>query len=252
MPGTWETLTVDGSTMETYVAVPKAGGPAPGVVVVQHASGVDRFITDFCERLSANGLVAAAPDLYHRQEDLPFRDLGALDKADLDRWPTMMRKAGAMRDDEIERDVTAVTAYLRAHPDVSGSDVGITGFCGGGRVAYMMAGRDPNLGAAAIFHGGFILAPRGDFPAAIDLTPTISCPVAGFFGDDDENPSKEDVTAIARTLEEHGKAYAFTSYPGTGHSFLDFTNERAFRPDPAADAFVKLLGFLAVNLKTSA
>ena len=61
-----ETLKVDNQDMEIYVSMPDGTGPFPGVVVAQHAGGVDTFICAMADRLAEAGYVAAAPDLYHR------------------------------------------------------------------------------------------------------------------------------------------------------------------------------------------
>ena len=251
MAASWEHITVDDVPMKTYLAVPAGEGPFPGVVVAQHASGVDVFIQTVCDRLAQAGYVAAAPDLYHRQTGMTFEQLGRMLRDDPKRWPTMMEKARGMGDDEIERDVSATVAYLRGLSKVGDSSIGITGFCGGGRIAYMMAARNQTLHAAAVFHGGGILAARGDSPPAFDLTEQIACPVAGFFGDDDENPSKDDVAKISAELDRLGKAHQFHSYPETGHAFLDFSNTKAYREGSAADAWDKLVAFFGETLKAA-
>ncbi len=251
MAASWEHITVDNVPMKTYLAVPSGEGPFPGVVVAQHASGVDTFIQTVCDRLAQAGYAAAAPDLYHRQTDMTFEELGRMRRDDPKRWPAMMGKAQQMRDDEIESDVTATVVFLRGLAQVGGSSIGITGFCGGGRIAYLMAARNQTLAAAAVFHGGSILATRGESPSPFDLTGQISCPVAGFFGDDDENPSKDDVAKIDAEMDRLGKAHQFHSYPDTGHAFLDFSNPKAYREGSAADAWDKLVVFFGETLKAA-
>ena len=251
MAATWASITVGDLPMKTYLAVPAGEGPFPGVVVAQHAGGVDVFIQTVCDRLAQAGYVAAAPDLYHRQDGMTFEELSRMAHDDPKRWPTMMDKAQRLTEGEIESDVNATIAHLRGLSQVGGSSVGITGFCGGGRIAYMMAARNDTLAAAAVFHGGSILAARGDNPSPFDQTAQIACPVAGFFGDDDENPSKEDVAKIAAEMDRLGKTHQFHSYPETGHSFLDFSNPRAYREQPAADAWDKLMAFFGETLKAT-
>ncbi len=50
----------------------------PGIVVMQHQGGVDKFIQQITQRLAQAGYLAAAPDLYHRdgpdcQDDIAAR-----------------------------------------------------------------------------------------------------------------------------------------------------------------------------------
>ena len=49
-----ETLTVDGSDMRCHIAIPDVT-PAPGIVVAQHAGGVDAFIRSMTDRLAEAG-----------------------------------------------------------------------------------------------------------------------------------------------------------------------------------------------------
>src|SRR5262250_650993 len=93
-----ETLQVDGSPMNVYVDAPDGGGTRPGVVVMIHGPGLDRFIQTQVEDLARHGYVAAAPDLFHRQPD---------DGSDT------MTRVGRLRDREILADADAAIAHLR-------------------------------------------------------------------------------------------------------------------------------------------
>lgn len=249
MASAYVTLDVGGSQMKTWVAVPDGVGPFPGVVVAQHAGGMDTFIRSICDRLAEAGFAAAAPDMYHRQGGMTFEELDAMAQDDPERWPSMMAKTGQTNDAEIEQDVRASIAHLRSLTQVGSAPIGITGFCGGGRVSYLMSARIDELAAAVVFHGGFITMAREDRPAALDATPDISCPVAGFFGLDDQNPSPAHVAEITAAMDAAGKSHEFYSYEGTAHSFLDHTNPKAYRPESAADAWKKAVAFFTANLK---
>lgn len=251
MASDFVTLDIDGSPTKTWVAVPEGDGPFPGVVVAQHAGGVDTFIRNVCDRLAEAGFAAAAPDMYHRQDGMTFEELAAVPQDDPDRFKKMMAKAGQMKDEEIEADVRASLAHLRSLSQVGSAPIGIIGFCGGGRVVYVMAARIPELSAAAMFHPGGVSVAREGRVTAIDLTAAIGCPMAGFFGLDDENPSSAHVAEMDSALTAAGKQHEFHSYEGTGHSFLDFTNPRAYREGPAKDAWEKVVKFFNETLKAA-
>jgi len=76
MPSFWEKVSVNGIEMDVYVSVPDGSGPFPAVVVAQHASGVDKFIQDMADKLSAAGYAAVAPDLFHRITDKMVESTG--------------------------------------------------------------------------------------------------------------------------------------------------------------------------------
>jgi carboxymethylenebutenolidase len=250
MASNWTTLEVDNDAMRVYVSTPTAGGPAPGVVVIQHAGGVDTFIQTMCDRLAGAGYVAAAPDLFHRQKDKILEEVAALPAGSPDRLPKLMTKLGQFKDSEVVRDVDAVVDMLAAHETVAGQPVGITGFCMGGRVAYLMAAKNSKIAASGIFYGAMLTSSWGDEGGSpMDLTADVNCPVIGFFGNDDQNPSPEVVAQLDALLTEHGKEHAFHSYEGAEHAFMDFSNANSHREGPAADAWPKLIAFFDEKLK---
>ena len=229
----WDTIQVDGQPVRVYLDIPAGSGPFPAVIVAQHGAGVDRFIEDRVERLARHGYLAAAPDLYHRQP--PEGD--------------MMTRIGRLRDKEVIADVNATIAHIQRFPDARVGKIGVTGFCMGGRVTYLMAGVNPIFSAAGVFYGGNIMVPWGEGPSPFDLTKNIPCPVAGFFGLEDTNPSPADVKKISEELHKFGKPHEFHSYEGAGHAFLNFQNPNVYREKPAADAWEKCLAFLDKHLK---
>lgn len=233
--GQWDRIDVDGSPMRLYVGTPSLGRAFPAVIVVQHGPGVDKFIEDRVDTLAQQGYLSIAPDLYHRQTE----------EGD------MMTRIGRLRDPEVISDVNAAVNYARRLKDTQLGDVGIIGFCMGGRVAYLMAASKPVFKAAGVFYGGNIMKPWGNGPTPFDLTPYIHCPIAGFFGLEDGNPSPADVDRIAAQLDKYRKPYEFHRYEGAGHAFLNFTNPTTFRERPAHDAWETLVPFLQRHLHTS-
>jgi carboxymethylenebutenolidase len=207
-------------------------------VVIMHGPGLDRFVEDRVENLARHGYAAIAPDLYHRQPQ---------DGAD------MMTRIGRLRDRELIADVEAAAAHVRRIPDVRVTDLAILGFCMGGRITYLLAGARPALWrAAGVFYGGNIMKPWGEGPSPFDLTREVACPVIGFFGVEDTNPSPEDVRKIEAELRKHGKPHEFHSYEGAGHAFLNFTNPERYRERQGAEAWDTMLGFLERQLTRQA
>ena len=230
-----ETLTVDGSEMRCYIAVPDAT-PVAAVVVAQHAGGVDAFIRLMTDRFAEAGFAAIAPALYHRQTSANPQ---AMDDA-----MTMMSR---LRDGEIVADCNAAIAHLKTMPEVRGDRVGVTGFCMGGRVAYLMATRSSEVKASVVFWGGNIMTAWGDGPAPFDETANISCPVMGLFGADDGNPNPTDVAKLDAELTRLGKEHEFHNYAGAGHAFMN-EGRPSYRKEASDDAWVKATGFFAKHL----
>lgn len=249
MPGGLVTLTVDGSPMQTYVAVPDGDGPFPAVVVAQHQSGVDAFIRSACDRLAEAGYAAAAPDQYHRSEqEVGFDELTALQRSDPRRDQVILPMAEKLLDEEIVRDLTVALDHLTSLPQV-GDTIGVTGFCMGGRAAYLMATRNASLKAAACFYPGNAFKPRGGGPSPFAATDRIVAPMYIFHGLDDQNPSPDDVARMDAELTRMNTPHTIQAYEGAAHAFMDPSNVKGYREHAAADAWPKLLAFFDEKLK---
>jgi carboxymethylenebutenolidase len=96
-----------------------------------------------------------------------------------------------------------------------------------------------------MFYGGRIKLGMGDgSPPAIDLVAQINCPVAGFFGNEDANPSPADVDDYSAALSKAGVAHDFYRYDGAGHAFQNFPTPDRYRQEQSEDAWEKVLAFL--------
>ena len=234
MPDRWDDLDVAGGRMRCFVATPDRDGPHPTVVVIQHAGGVDPFVQGMTRRLADGGFVAVAPDLYHRE------DANASDDP--------MTRMSRLRDESIVLDVNAALDHIRTLREARADRTGITGFCMGGRVAYLMAASSPDaIKAAVVFYGGNIMVPWGRGPAPFDLSERIRCPLLGLFGEDDPNPNPADVARLDAELTRLGKAHEFHSYPGAGHAFMN-EDRPSYRTEAAKDAWARCLDWFRRHL----
>jgi carboxymethylenebutenolidase len=239
MPSFTDTLTVNGESMEMYASVPSGPGPHPAVVIAFHVGGVDEFDKVMADRLAEEGYVAVVPDLFHRlsPEVLNGPRLGRLDH---------------LSDPDIIADMNAAVDFLKAQSSVDSQRIGVTGFCMGGRVAWLMAAVNPIFKAAAPFYGGNIMTPWGAADKSpFELTAGINCPMLFHFGATDGNPSPDDQTKLDAELTRLGKPHQFYSYPGAGHAFMDFTNPDRYHQAAAEAAWPRTLDFFATHLKAA-
>ena len=235
MASWWKRTEADGCDMDLYVRVPKEETPFPGVVVIHHGYGVDRFTREITDHLASEGYAAVAPDLFHRVTASMLAD-GSASWDYLSDW-------------EVVSDVNAAVDLLVSDPAIDSERLGITGFCMGGRVAYLMAATSPHFKAAVVYYGADIMAPWGDaHQTPFDLTDRIACPLMFHSGEIDDNPSPADMARLDEELSAFGTPHQFFTYPGAGHAFMNHTWPTYGRV--AAEAsWPRTLGFFATHLK---
>jgi carboxymethylenebutenolidase len=232
MAGEMTHIASPAGALPAYLARPGGAAPAPAVIVVQEAFGLNAHIKDVADRIAAEGYNAVAPDMFWRG--------GAGRTAGYDQLPQALQLMGELRDDTIVQDVGAVVGWLQAQPFVRRDRIGITGFCMGGRVSYLAACAVPDgIAAAAPFYGGGI---------PIERTDGLRAPVLAFFGDQDAFIPMDQVHKLKKEAQRLGKTVEIVVYPGAPHGF--FCNERdSYRPDAAKDAWTRLTRFFAQHLK---
>lgn len=235
MPSRWDSVKMNGDEMRCYVTVPEGAGPFPVVIVIQHAGGVDEFVRGMSDRFAEAHFLAVAPDLYHRENPGNSDD--------------PLTRMGRLRDATIVTDVNAAIDHAKTINEAQPDRIGITGYCMGGRVTYLMAAKSADLKAAVVCWGGNIMVPWGDGPAPFELSKSIDCPVLGLFGDEDPNPTPADVAKLAAELTRLGKPHEFHSYPGAGHAFMN-EGRPSYRAEATADAWRKTVAWFDKHLRT--
>lgn len=235
---------VDGESMPAYFVEPRGAGPFPAVIVVMEAFGLNDHIKSVAERLAREGYVTLAPDLYHRVS--PNTVVG------YDNLPEAIRLLTSLADSDILRDMNACVAFLQNCPQVRRDRIGVTGFCMGGRVAFLAACRNPAIRAAVPFYGGSIgsvMQPSEKTPKApLEYADQLQGAMLLFFGEADPFIPLEEVRRIESRLQELGKQAEVIVYPGAPHGF--FCDERdSYRADAAADAWRRMLEFFNRHLR---
>jgi carboxymethylenebutenolidase len=191
----------NGSDASGYLVRPD-GGSGPGVLVIQEWWGLDSGIKEMADRLAAAGFVALAPDLYHGE-------LAAHDE--MDKAGQLMQ---SMPPDRAARDMSGAIDYLSALDGVTGSGIGVVGFCMGGMLSFLIAAGRPDKVVAAVPFYGF---PQGDMEP--DWAP-LTASIRGHMAEHDDFFSPEAATALEAKLQSLGKDVTLTVHPGTGHAFM--------------------------------
>jgi len=227
----------DGLALKAYRAQPAGPGPFPTVLVVQEIFGVHEYIRDVCRRLARQGYQAVAPNLYQRQGD----------PAGIDNVPDILAKiVSKVADAQVMGDLDTAAAWAAAHGG-DASRLGITGFCWGGRIAWLYAAHNPRLKAGVAWYGRLTGAASPLTPAhPVDVVGQIAAPVLGLYGAKDQGIPVSDVERMRSDLTRAGKRAEFVVYPEAGHAFhADY--RPSYRAAEAADGWGRLLAWFKAN-----
>ena len=234
----------NGHPVPAYLARPSGGGPHPGLLLVHGIHGYEEHMKDMARRYAALGYAAIVPALYSRDGFLTVIEHSDMDKA---------RDAlNARPNAQTVGDLQGGLDFLRASSHV-GDRIGVVGFCSGGRLGLVFAS-SPDLGAGSVdafvnFYSNGLFQPTGVNPTPPgEQAANLGCPMLALFGDEDTNPSPDDVARLREVLERTGKTFEFVSYPRAGHAFMSDTRE-SYRPEAAHMAWGRCLEWLSRYLK---
>lgn len=235
-------IPVEGGSIPAYRAMPEGEEAAPVVLVVQEIFGVHEYIQDVCRRLAKAGYMAVAPELYVRQGDpRRYTEVSRLISEVVDKVP----------DEQVMADLDATVAWAGKNGG-NANRLGITGFCWGGRIAWLYSAHNPRLNAAVAWYGRLVgesddLRPRHPVDAVAD----INAPVLGLYGGDDKGIPLDTVEQMKKALangSDAAKASEFVIYPSASHAFhADY--RPSYREDAAEDGWQRTLAWFEQHLR---
>ena len=192
--------------------VPDGNGPWPGVLVFSDAGGVRETFGQMGDQLAGLGYVVLVPDIYYRSGEWAPFDAATLftDTAERARMFGLVKR---LTNDAVIADAGAYADFLLARPEVSGSAIGTTGYCLGGRMSLIAAGGlGRTIAAAASFHGGRVAVaedPSSPHLAADRITATVY--VAGAI--EDGSFTTEQAGLLDSALASAGVEHTVEFYP---------------------------------------
>ncbi len=207
-----------GGTGGGYLATGEGAGP--GVLVIHDRWGLVDHVTDVCDRLSAEGFTALAPDLHHGRKEMTALDL--------------------------ERAATGLSGavdHLQEHPSVRGRGIGVVGFGTGGGVALWLASIRPDRVRAVVPFYGIVPSDTAqpDYAA-------ITAALEGHYAAADDMAGPEEVRRLEEVLAKGDGEVRMFLYPGTSPAFFDDTRPDVYDEDAARQAWVRTLEFLRAKL----
>ena len=220
-----------------YRAMPAEGADLPLILVVHEIFGVHEHIRDVCRRLAKLGYMAVAPELYARQGDVAkladMKDILAI----VDKVP----------DRQVMHDLDDTMSWSRKH-GANVTQLGITGFCWGGRIVWLYCDHNPMVAAGVAWYGRLEgeateLRPK----SVLDTVPLLKVPVLGLYGGADAGIPPESIEKMRAALNTANSKSKLVVYPGTPHAF--FADYRpSYRKEAAQDAWSKMQEWFEIYL----
>jgi carboxymethylenebutenolidase len=194
---------------------------------------VNSHIRDVAGRFAKLGLVAIAPEMFHRTAtgfDAPYDD-----------FPTTVPHMKAMTYEGNIEDARAAYEFLRNDSGVQPDRIASIGFCMGGRVSFLACATLP-LQAAVSFYGG------GIAPALLPRIPQLNAPILFCWGGKDKHIGKDQQQAVAEACNHAGKPYVNVDFSDADHGF--FCDARATYHKASANLAWSLVeSFLYLHVK---
>lgn len=201
-----EEVTIKGphGAFSGYFAAPTDNGPVPSVLVVQEIFGVNSHIRSIVERVAGEGYAALAPDFFWQTR--PGVQLGY----EGEDFQEAIRLMGQVSVDKAVDDAQAALNYLASRPESQGRKQGVTGFCWGGLLTFLIAAR-LNPACASSHYGGRIT----NF---ISEAANITCPIMFHYGAKDQGIPLEQVAQVTAAVKDipHSSVHVYTD---AGHGF---------------------------------
>ncbi len=238
--GSFSLPTFDG-VIDAYYAAPAGQDNLPVLLVIQEIFGLHEHIRDVCRRFANEGYFAVSVELYQRQGDASgYTDIPSLIKDIVSKVP----------DEQVLADLDAAAKWA-GEQGADASRVGVTGFCWGGRLAWMYAAHNPACKAGVAWYGKLAVG-HGPLQTQnpVDVAGKIHGPMLGLYGGQDASIPLEDVRRIEEVLaagNAAAKASQMVVYPDAGHAF--YSDYRpSYRADDAKDGWSRAVAWLGKYL----
>jgi carboxymethylenebutenolidase len=237
-------LSVDEGAMTVYTYRESDDQPRPAIVLLHDAHGLIRGTLDIAKGLAAEGFVVAAPDTFHRAGRMMTDESGPAAE------DSMLLRKGMTNDGHLS-DMNLLAQHLKAQAYVNDGPVGVTGFCLGGRIAFLAAALGVEFGPSVLFYPTRLWQSDPavpDAPAPLSVA-DVRHPMLSFFPELDPQNPPERVEEFSRTLAN--APVEAVVVPNGMHGFAQPTGAN-FQPENGPDAWQRCIDFFKQHLATPA
>jgi carboxymethylenebutenolidase len=174
------------------------------------AGGVRPTFDEMADTLAGFGYAVLLPDVYYRQGDWqPFSMATAF--TDPEERTRLFGMIGSLTQDMMTADAGAFFDFLARRPEVAGDRFGVCGYCMGGRISVIVAGRQADrVAAAGSIHGGGLVTDGPDSPHLLADRMTATVYVGAAENDGSFTPEQAEI--LDKALEAAGVPHTIETY----------------------------------------
>ena len=238
-------ISVDGQAVEALFFRPDDIGTFPGVVFYTDIWGIRPANIAMAGRLAQKGFAVLMPNVFFRYSRITPNGFEPDDGKDI--MPTLQKIFPTETRTQMMSDGKTYVDFLLKQKGVNAGRVGAVGYCYTGQMAVLTAAAVPgHVGAAASFHGGFLVV---DDPLSVH---TQLGPIKArlYFGHavDDNTATPDQVATLEAALRDWHGAFESEFYEGALHGWT-VPGRDVYNELQAERAFEKLVALFEVTLE---
>jgi carboxymethylenebutenolidase len=230
-----ETSDLHLDTLHAVLCQP-ADGARSGLLLLPMIYGIEHKVLEYAAWLADAGLAAVVWDPYSGRE-VPKgspEELGPF--------------AGSLQDAAVRAEQERWLTYM--HDELALGEVGVIGWCMGGRYAVLLAAHSRQVAACVAYYPSIVdPRPANQPDDAVALGSGIRCPVQLIYPGRDDVTSPATFAALQAAVETHPAPTSILRYPAADHGFLDPARHPGAHNVAALDAaWPQTIAFLQAHL----
>jgi carboxymethylenebutenolidase len=215
-------ISSEGKNYPAYVSAPVSVGKYPGIVLIHSFNGLEPGYLTLADRFASEGYVVVAPQ-----------------------WQTFSKSPD---DEEVQSLIQSTISYQKARPDVDARNLGLTGFCAGGRYTMLFLPQMKDFSSGVAWYGFPYNSGFANETSPVDHIGELSVPMLMIHGSADQASPVTDIYRYAQDLNKAGKYFELKVYQGEPHGFM-VQNGQMNQSDVARNAFKEMVEFFNRTLK---
>lgn len=212
-----------GEVYPAYLAVPTMSERLPAVVLIHSYKGLEPGYKTMVDKFSSEGFVVIAPE-----------------------WQTFN---STPRDEVVTQLVLDSVAYLKTMPEADTNNLGLAGFCAGGRYTMLILPQMHEFKAGVAWYGFPYWGGFANQSHPVEFISQLQQPLLIIHGTYDQPSPISDIYRYVTALNDSGKYFEMKVYQGEPHGFMIEEDGQLSQSFVAKDAYWQMVSFFNRTLR---